>query len=192
MENLGEDICKHCAAPFSVYMPPHMYETSSYLNPVWILTICSCFSLSELQHLRKTHQCSQHDDVIRWGPSASRPVHRWQCCTSKPHVNPFNPVPHKQRHTHFEFMESHWITAIIDSCVLLLFFCPLYATKICTWEKKNKVNIELGDIELGLTSAPSRLMRAQLKISQYSCQSANQSVNEVSFLECFSLSPRRF
>ena len=47
------------------------------------------------------------------------------------------------------------------------------------------MNIELGHIELGLTSAPSHLRRALLKISQYSCQSADQLVNEVSFLECF-------
>lgn len=85
-------------------------------------------------------------------------------------------------------MESHWITASIDSCVLLLcFFCPLCATKV--EKKQNKVNIELGHIESGLTSAPSHLKRAPLKISQCSCQSADQLVNKVSFLECFSLSP---
>ncbi|XP_039675422.1 transcription factor E2F3 isoform X2 [Perca fluviatilis] len=54
-----------------------------------------CFSLSEPQHLRKTHQRPQHDDVIGRQPAASGLVHGWQCCTSKPHVNPFNPVPHQ-------------------------------------------------------------------------------------------------
>lgn len=124
------------------------------------------------------------------GTAASRPLHRWQCCTSKSQINPVNPVPHKLWHTHFDLMESHWINAVIDLCVFLVFFfCLLCATKICACKKtKIKVNIELGHIELGLMSAPSHLRRALLKISQYRCQSADQLVNEVSFLECFSLS----
>lgn len=151
---------------------------------------CPCFSLSEPQHLRKTHQCPQHDDVICRQPAASRPVPRWQCCTSKPHLNPVNPVPHKQLHTHFEFTESHWITAFIDSCVSLLFFLYSVPQDLHREEKKkrNKVNIELGHIELGLT-APSHLKRARLKISQYRCQSADQLFNKVSFFKCFFLSP---
>lgn len=95
------------------------------LSPVFLSCVeynCPCFSLSEPQLLRKTHQCPQHDDVIYREPAASRPVHRWQCCTLKPHLNPVNPVPHKQGRTHFEFTESHWITAVIDSCASLLFF----------------------------------------------------------------------
>ncbi len=124
--------------PFSFYTSSY---TSFKLSPMFLSCTehsCPCFSLSERQHLRKTHQRPQHDDVMCRQPTASRPVHRWQCCTSNPNLNPVNPVPHKQWHTHFEFMESHWITAIIDSCVSLLFFCPLCATKICTWGKKKK------------------------------------------------------
>lgn len=149
--------------------------------------------MSEPQHLRKTHQCPQHDDVIRREAAVSRPVHRWQCCTSKPHLNPVNPVPHKQWHTRFEFMESHWITAIIDSCCVLFFFV-LSVPQRFAHEKENKVNIELGHIEIGLTStpSPSHLKRASLKISQYTCQSADQLVNKVSFLECFALSPMTY
>lgn len=149
-----------------------------------------CFSLSEPQHLRKTHQCRQYDDVIRWEPAASKPVHRWQCCTSKPHFKPRQPSSPELWHTYFEFMESHWITSIIDSCVFLLVFVLSVPQRFAHEKKtKNKVNIEVGHIDSGLTSAPSHLKRALLKISQYSCQSADQSVNKVSFLECFPLSP---
>lgn len=38
-----------------------------------------CFSLSEPQHLRKTHHRPQHDDVMCRLPAAFGPDHRWQC-----------------------------------------------------------------------------------------------------------------
>lgn len=50
-------------------------------------------------------------------------------------------------------MESHWITAIIDSCVLLLVSLLSAPQRFANGGKKNKnkVNIELGHIDLGLT-----------------------------------------
>lgn len=123
------------------------------------------------------------------GTAASRPLHRWQCCTLKSQINPVNPVPHKLWHTHFDLMESHYQCCNWFVCVSGVFFVLSVPQRFMHVKKtKIKVNIELGHIELGLMSAPSHLRRALLKISQYSCQSADQLVNEVSFLECFSLS----
>lgn len=118
------------------------------IGPLATSHLCCCFSLSEHQHLRTTRQCPEHDDVICQQPAAPTPVHRWQRCTLQHHMNPVNPVPHKQWHTCFEFIES------LDHCCYwflcaAVVFCPLWATKFHTW-RKNKVNIELS-----LTSAPA-------------------------------------
>lgn len=102
--------------------------------------LCLCFSLSEPQHLRKTHHRPQHDDVICWVPAGSKPVHRWQCCASEILHEPCQP---SSPQTVAEFMASHWIIAVIDSCLFHLCFCPLLPLRF-VHSKKNKVNIELG------------------------------------------------
>lgn len=67
---------------------------------------------------------------------------------------------------------SHWITAIIDSCVLLLllflllsFFCSsLCRLRFAHRRKGGKVNIELGHIELGPTSTTFPSQEGSLKV----------------------------
>lgn len=54
---------KTSIAFFPVYIHIASFKLFLYLSSVEFK--CPCFSLSEPQHLRKTHQCPQHDDVIR-------------------------------------------------------------------------------------------------------------------------------
>lgn len=138
MWKLFEGFMRSLWCPFFwTYAHSHLWNFLLFQSSLESNCLCPCLSLSEPQHLRKTHQCPQHDDVICREPAASRPVHRWQCCTSKTYVNPVNPVPYKQQHTHFEFTESHWISAVIDSCLFLLFFCPSLCHKDLHMKKKN-------------------------------------------------------
>lgn len=92
---------------------------------------------------------------------------------------------------------SHWITAIIDSCVLLLLFLLLlFCSSLCRLRfahrrKGGKVNIELGHIELGPTSTTFPSQEGSLKVQ--SIQTVNRAINHsvrfllFIFFKCFSL-----
>lgn len=120
-----------------LFLSTSTYTFKLLITPISFLCrvqLSLCFSLSEPQHLRKTHQCRQYDDVIRWEPAASKPVHRWQCCTSKPHFKPCQPSSPELAHILWVHGESLDHSYYWFMCVSVG-FCPLCATKICTWQQ---------------------------------------------------------
>lgn len=75
------------------------------------------FSLSEPQHLRKTHHRPRHDDVIRQVPTAFEPDYRWQCGTLKTPHEPCQPSsPQTVAH-------SHRVHEVTGSLLLLIHVC---------------------------------------------------------------------
>lgn len=81
------------------------------------------FSLSEPQHLRKTHHRPQHDDVIRQVPTAFEPVYRWQCGTLKIPHEPCQPSsPQTVAHSH----RVHEVTGSLLLLIHVYFSCCFF------------------------------------------------------------------
>lgn len=110
------------------------------------------FSLSEPQHLRKTHHRPRHDDVIRQVPTAFEPDYRWQCGTLKTPHEPCQPSsPQTVAHSHRVHEVTGSLLLLIHVCFscccfffFLFFLLFSVSLKICTSEEGGESEYWIG------------------------------------------------